>query len=174
MLEEGEASALAAEAIHEALLGALEQRSVPGLDDLFASYEVKKVKEWTKLLVGDTDRLDRFVARKESLDPAAQALVDFALIARARVERRLTDAGALDFDRMIVWTGTSSGATPPSAARSSAGSGPSSSTSSRTWIPPNGRSPTSSACPRSVGRTPPGSCSSAIPSRAFTASAAPT
>ena len=31
-------------------------------------------------------------------------MVDFAVIARREVERRLVDAGALDFDRMIVWT----------------------------------------------------------------------
>lgn len=104
VLEEGEASALAAEAIHEALLTALEKQSVAGFDDLFARYEVKKVKEWTKLLVGDTGRLDRFVARPGDLDPAPRALVDFAAIARTQVERRLTEAGALDFDRMIVWT----------------------------------------------------------------------
>ena len=104
VLEEGEASALAAEAVHEALLGALEQRSVPDLDELFARYEVKKVKEWARLLVADADRLDRFAARRDELDPLARALVDFAVIARARVDRDLNDAGALDFDRMIVWT----------------------------------------------------------------------
>ncbi len=104
VLEEGEGSALAAEAVHEALLGALEQGSVTGLDDLFAKYEVKKVKEWTKLLVGDGGRLDRFAARRDELDPSARALVEFALIARLGVENRLRDAGAMDFDRMIVWT----------------------------------------------------------------------
>lgn len=104
ILEEGEASALAVEAIHDALLGALEARSVPELDELFARYEAGKVKEWTRQLVGDAARLERFAARREGLDLAARALVDFAVIARQEVERRLLDAGALDFDRMIVWT----------------------------------------------------------------------
>jgi ATP-dependent helicase/nuclease subunit A len=104
VLEEGEASALAAEVVHEALLHALEQGSVPGLEDLFAKYEVKKVKEWTKLLIGDAGRLDRFAARRDTLDPPARALVDFAASARKRLEERLRDAGAMDFDRMIVWT----------------------------------------------------------------------
>ncbi|HEX6106992.1 MAG TPA: UvrD-helicase domain-containing protein, partial [Gemmatimonadales bacterium] len=104
VMEEGESSALAVEAIHESLLTTLERRSVPDLNELFARYEVAKVKEWTRLLVGDSARLRRFAARRDELDRPTRALVDFAVIAQREVERRLIDAGALDFDRMIVWT----------------------------------------------------------------------
>ncbi|MGH7515829.1 MAG: UvrD-helicase domain-containing protein [Gemmatimonadales bacterium] len=104
VLEEGEASALVADAVHESLLRALEQGSVPGLDELFADFEVKKVKEWVKLLAGDKGRLERFVRQREQLDPPARALVDFAAVAEVEVERRLREGGAMDFDRMITWT----------------------------------------------------------------------
>jgi ATP-dependent helicase/nuclease subunit A len=104
VLEEGEASALAAEAVHEALLDTLEKRRVAELDELFARYEAKKVKEWARQLVSDAARLERFADRRAELDVPTRALIDFALIARAEVDRRLNDAGALDFDRMIVWT----------------------------------------------------------------------
>ena len=104
VLEEGEASALVAEAVHESLLKALEQGTVPGLDELFADYEVKKVKEWVRLLAADKGRLDRFGRQRDQLDAPARALVDFAAFAEAEVERRLREAGAMDFDRMIIWT----------------------------------------------------------------------
>ena len=104
VLEEGEARALASEAIHESLLNTLEQDAVPELGELFARYEVAKVKEWVVALTADSARLEKVAARRAELDVPSRALVDFALLARAEVERRLHDAGALDFDRMIVLT----------------------------------------------------------------------
>jgi ATP-dependent helicase/nuclease subunit A len=104
VLEEGEAAALAAEAVHESLLSTLEQGKVPELSELFARYDVGKVKEWVLALTADSARLDRFGARRDELDVPARALVDFALIARQEVEQRLRQNGALDFDRMIVLT----------------------------------------------------------------------
>jgi ATP-dependent helicase/nuclease subunit A len=104
VLEEGEARALAAEAIHESLLNTLEEDAVPELGELFARYEVAKVKEWVVALTADSARLEKVAARRAELDVPSRALVDFALLARAEVERRLHDAGALDFDRMIVLT----------------------------------------------------------------------
>jgi ATP-dependent helicase/nuclease subunit A len=104
VLEEGEARALAAEAIHESLLTTLDQNAVPDLGELFARFEVAKVKEWVGTLAADSARLEKFAARRAQLDVPTRALVDFAMIARAEVERRLHDAGALDFDRMIVLT----------------------------------------------------------------------
>jgi ATP-dependent helicase/nuclease subunit A len=104
VLEEGEARALAAEAIHESLLTTLEADAVPDLAELFARFEVAKVKEWVGALTADSARLEKFAARRAELDVPARALVDFALLARTAVERRLHEAGALDFDRMIVLT----------------------------------------------------------------------
>ena len=104
VMEEGESAALAAEAVHESLLTVLENDSVPELAELFSRYEVSKVKEWTRQLIGDSARLRRFAERRDLLEVPARALVDFAGIARGELERRLVEAGALDFDRMIVWT----------------------------------------------------------------------
>jgi ATP-dependent helicase/nuclease subunit A len=104
VMEEGESRALAAETVHETLLTALEKRQVKDLDELFSRFEVAKVKDWARALIGDSARLRRFVARREELDPPTRALVDFAELARKALDHRLIDGGAMDFDRMIVWT----------------------------------------------------------------------
>jgi len=104
VLEEGEARALASEAIHESLLTTLDRNAVPDLGEVFARYEVAKVKEWVGTLTADSARLKRFVERRTELDVPTRALVDFAMIAKAEVERRLREEGALDFDRIIVLT----------------------------------------------------------------------
>jgi ATP-dependent helicase/nuclease subunit A len=104
VMEEGESSALAAECVHENLLTVLEKQSIPDLDELFSQYDASKVKEWATTLVGDSARLRRFAERRDTLDRPTRALVDFAVTVQADVQRRLLEAGALDFDRMIVWT----------------------------------------------------------------------
>ncbi|HYC30655.1 MAG TPA: UvrD-helicase domain-containing protein [Gemmatimonadales bacterium] len=104
VMEEGESRALAAETVHETLLTVLEKKQVPDLDEVFSRFEVAKVKEWARALIGDSARLRRFVARRGELDPPTRALVDFADLARKALDHRLIDVGAMDFDRMIVWT----------------------------------------------------------------------
>lgn len=104
VMEEGESSALAAESVHETLLTVLEERSIPDLSEVFSRYEVSKVKDWTRRLVGDTARLRRFAEHRGSLEPPVRALVDLAVRVQADVQHRLQEAGAIDFDRMIVWT----------------------------------------------------------------------
>jgi ATP-dependent helicase/nuclease subunit A len=104
VMEEGESSALAAESVHETLLTVLEERSLPDLNEVFSRYDVSKVKDWTRRLVGDTARLRRFAEHRDSLEPPVRALVDLAVRVQADLQKRLQDAGAIDFDRMIVWT----------------------------------------------------------------------
>ena len=104
VMEEGESRALAAETVHETLLTVLEKEQIPDLNEVFSRFEVAKVKEWARALIGDSARLRRFVARRGELDPPTRALVDFADLARKALDHRLVDVGAMDFDRMIVWT----------------------------------------------------------------------
>src|SRR5690606_24011793 len=103
LLEEGAGIALAAEAVRETLLDAIEQQSVPGLDELLAVWSVGDVEQWLLQLVGEADRLHAIRAR-EDLTDAERTVAHLALHALARVEERLEARGAVDFDRMIVWT----------------------------------------------------------------------
>src|SRR5690606_33292829 len=103
LLEEGAGIALAAEAVRETLLDAIEQRSVPGLDELLAVWSVGDVEQWLLQLVGEADRL-RAIRVREDLTDAERTVADLAGLALARVEERLEARGAVDFDRMIVWT----------------------------------------------------------------------
>ena len=104
VLEETDGTALIAEAVHDAVLAALEERSVEELDALFASWPVATVEGWISRLVGESARLDRIAAEREALGQLERSVVDLALLARAEVNRRLLEAGTVDFDRMIVWT----------------------------------------------------------------------
>jgi len=104
ILEEGEAFALVSDAVHDALLRALENGAVAGLDALFEDHKVSDVEKWVGRLVGESARLDRIAANRAALGPAEQVLLDLALLAREEVDRRLDDDGAVDFDRMITRT----------------------------------------------------------------------
>ncbi|HET6577547.1 MAG TPA: UvrD-helicase domain-containing protein [Gemmatimonadales bacterium] len=104
VLEETDGAALMAEAIHDVVLAALEERSVEGLDGLFASWPVGKVEGWVARLVGESARLDRIAAEREGLGALERSVVELAQLARTEVTRRLREAGAVDFDRMIIWT----------------------------------------------------------------------
>lgn len=104
VLEEGEGVALVEEAVHEAMLHALETAAVPGLDELFARYGLREVEGWLCRLVGETARLDPIAANRDAADPLERTVLELALRAREEVERRLREAGAVDFDRLVVWT----------------------------------------------------------------------
>src|SRR5690606_37505602 len=101
LLEEGAGIALAAEAVREALLDAIEQDAVPGIGELLTERSVSEVEQWLLQLVGEADRLPAIRAR-EDLTDAERTVAHLALHALARVEERLEARGAVDFDRMIV------------------------------------------------------------------------
>ncbi len=104
VLEEGEAAALVDEAVHEAMLHALETGAVERLEELFARYGLRDVEGWLSRLVGEIARLDRIAANRDAAGPLERTVLDLALRARVEVERRLREAGAVDFDRLVVWT----------------------------------------------------------------------
>ncbi len=104
ILEEGEAAALAAEAVRETVLDALAGGAIEGLALLFEERSIAEVERWLVRLMDDGDRLRRLVRHRDDHPDAERALLDLAVAALARLEERLGDAGAVDFDRMITWT----------------------------------------------------------------------
>jgi len=103
VLEEGESGALRAEETRDALVAAVANGGVPGLEELFGVYRQEEVEEFVGRLAGDGDRLAR-MERTADLGAAERALVVLAQRARRLLEQRLDDQGAVDFDRMITWT----------------------------------------------------------------------
>ncbi len=104
VLEETDGAALVAEAVHDTVLAALEERTLDGLDALFAVWPVGDVEGWVSRLVGESARLERIAAERDGLPELERTVVDLARLARGEVEARLRRSGAVDFDRMIVWT----------------------------------------------------------------------
>ena len=104
VLEEGEAGAVADEMVRETILAALEDGTVPGLEALLSVWSVDDVTGWTRRLVGDGDRLLRIARHGAATGEGETALIALAHQALVRLNARLADLGAVDFDRMIVWT----------------------------------------------------------------------
>lgn len=104
VLEAGESGALVAEAVHDALLRALDEQQVPGLEALFSVWSVGKVEEWLCDLASDGARLDRIAEQGGALGELERTVVKLAALARQEIEQRLAETSAVDFDRMILWT----------------------------------------------------------------------
>ena len=102
ILEEGEAAALIRRITREALIDAVESSS-PAAATLLERRSVREIEGWVASLLDESDALAA-LTRSERLDPEARALVTLAGAASAALDRALDDAGAVDFDRMIVWT----------------------------------------------------------------------
>jgi ATP-dependent helicase/nuclease subunit A len=104
VLTEGDAAALAAEATRETLLASLEADAIAGLPALVTDYGAEEVEGFVAALVGQTHRLRRIAERRDALRAPERALVDLALRTSAAIEERLHRMGAVDFDRIVVWT----------------------------------------------------------------------
>ncbi|MGH7629143.1 MAG: UvrD-helicase domain-containing protein, partial [Gemmatimonadales bacterium] len=102
-LDEAEAAVLGSQAARDALLEALEERSLPGLDELLGELSVEDVLGYAARLASDADRLAH-IARDDGLDARERALVELAGRALALVQQRLGQRSAVDFDSMIVLT----------------------------------------------------------------------
>lgn len=102
VLEEGEASALAADCALDALHAAIERQDVEDLDSLLAGRKLKDVGEWVTKLSEDADRLARLAEGRPALRAHERALLDVAARAVTLRNDRLDRDGLLDFDRMIV------------------------------------------------------------------------
>ncbi len=104
VLDAGESAALLAEVVRETVLAALDERSVAGLDDLFAAWPVATVEGWMARLAGDADRLSRLAADAIAHGGPERTLIELSRLALDRLGRRLDTEAAVDFDRMIVLT----------------------------------------------------------------------
>lgn len=104
LLDEAGESALRDDVVRETLLAALETPAPAGLDQLLARRSVETVRSWVRRLLGDGDALRALGARGDGLTEEERTLVALAESARERLEKRLGDAGQMDFDRMISWT----------------------------------------------------------------------
>ncbi len=104
VLEEGETLARATQAARDVLVESIEERSVPGLDALLAEWDTGRIDRWIVELMRKPDLLARLRRAPDGLDGREIALVDVAARALDRHERRLEREGAIDFDRMVLWT----------------------------------------------------------------------
>jgi len=102
VLLEGESEVLVGEAVRDALIAALEDGSVTGLDRLLGEQSLATVQEWVHRLLGDSDRLRGYAGRLEVHGPRERALLALAQRALSLLERRLEEDAATDFDRMLV------------------------------------------------------------------------
>jgi ATP-dependent helicase/nuclease subunit A len=103
ILEEGEGRALAEEATRDALIAALEEHTLPGLEDVVARHDGDRVVGYVMELLDRSDVIRRLTGAGTATGEEAVVLA-LAARALALVEQRLHDLGAVDFDRMITWT----------------------------------------------------------------------
>jgi ATP-dependent helicase/nuclease subunit A len=102
VLEEGEAAALARTAARESLIDAVES-SAAEAKRLLERRSVREVEGWIAALLDQSDVL-KALSGSTRLDDDARDLVQLARRASQRLDGTLDDMGAVDFDRMIVWT----------------------------------------------------------------------
>jgi ATP-dependent exoDNAse (exonuclease V) beta subunit len=103
VLEEGVALERATEAARDALVEALEDRSIPGLDALLAGHKTADVDRWLVDLMRRADLVRALRASPACTGPE-RVLVELAVRALARYETQLQREGVIDFDRMVLWT----------------------------------------------------------------------
>lgn len=102
VLDEGAAATLVADVAKEALLAALEQGAVPGLEALLGERSANDIMGWMVGLLNDGSLLDSL--RNARLDGHERTLVALAVRAEQRLTRRLEASRSVDFDRMVAWT----------------------------------------------------------------------
>ncbi len=104
VLDDGEANALASEAVRDSMVAAIEEDATQGLKELFEVRSFKDVEDDVGRLVAESDRLAVISGNRADLDQREGAIVDLALLSRRRLDRVLTDRGLIDYDSMIVQT----------------------------------------------------------------------
>lgn len=104
ILDEAEGALIRSECARDALLGALADGAVPGLDALAATQNVRDLVDWVARLAADADRLARIATRADGVPDSERALVALAQRALDLKRERTRRDGVLDFDDMIVGT----------------------------------------------------------------------
>lgn len=104
VLEEGEGAAMARDCAHAALVAAIANDDVDGLDTLLAGRRLKDISTYVAQVADDSDRLARMEQDRGALRAHENALLIIATRAAALRRDQLDREGVLDFDRMIVAT----------------------------------------------------------------------
>jgi ATP-dependent helicase/nuclease subunit A len=105
VLEEGVGRELALEAARDTLVEALDRpdRGIDGLDTLLAAHKSTDVDRWVTDLMRRADLVRRLHA-DATVVGWERVLLELATRALDRYEAALLRDGALDFDRMVIWT----------------------------------------------------------------------
>ncbi len=104
VMEEGDSASLVDEAVRDALVGAVTEGSLPGLDSLLVSFPLARFREAVGQLVREGDRLRTLARNRDRLPPREQTTLALAEAATALLEDRLRERGTVDFDHMLTWT----------------------------------------------------------------------
>jgi ATP-dependent helicase/nuclease subunit A len=104
LVEEAESMLLRGAAVRDALLAALEDGTIAGLDEIVATYTVDKIEAEVCRLINQGDQLSALIARAGDHPARERAILEFAQLARDTLVQRLEDGCQVDFDRMISWT----------------------------------------------------------------------
>jgi ATP-dependent exoDNAse (exonuclease V) beta subunit len=104
VITDGESAVQLADHARQALHAALERGDVDGLNDLLAGRQLRHIVEWIIKAAEDTDRLLRWRDHAATLRSHERALLTIAERTNHAHAEQLTQAGELDFDRMIVAT----------------------------------------------------------------------
>lgn len=104
LVEDAESILLKGEVVRDALLSAVEDNLIPGMDELLAVHTVEKIQQRAIRLLDQGDQLRVLIDNAAKNPVPEQALLHLAKLAREMLEKRLDDADQVDFDRMISWT----------------------------------------------------------------------
>jgi ATP-dependent helicase/nuclease subunit A len=104
LVENAESILLKGETVRDALLLAVEDNLIAGMDALLAVHTVEKIQERATALLDQGDQLRVLIENAHRNPVAEQALLHLAKLASEMLAKRLDDADQVDFDRMISWT----------------------------------------------------------------------
>lgn len=104
LVDEAESILMRAQAVRDALLDTLEEKSIPALADVVGRYGVDKVEKSVASLLDQGGHLDELLAHIRDHAEREQSVLELAARARQRIERRLEEDGLVDFDRIVTWT----------------------------------------------------------------------
>jgi ATP-dependent helicase/nuclease subunit A len=104
LVEEAESMFLRAAAVRDSLLEALEEQTIPGLDDVLAAHSVETIESEVSRLLDQADQLTTILSHIDEHAQREQAMLRLAESARDRLVAGMEENGQVDFDRMISWT----------------------------------------------------------------------
>ena len=104
VLDEVTANAIESDAVHDALLQAIDEPATEEVRQLLFSWSVREVERMVGSILEDGDRLRIYQRESARLSPNERAVLALANRASEIVDERLEEMGAIDFDRIILST----------------------------------------------------------------------